>query len=72
MKFEQTISMLKGDSSIYQCNYCGLIAVQHHDSTGHKRLAGCPSCDKQSWTKQTLPISGFSKDDEMEADVETV
>ena len=68
MKFEQTISMLKGDSSIFQCNFCGLIAVQQHGSTGHKRLAGCPSCDKQSWSEQTLPVSGFSKDDETEDD----
>jgi uncharacterized paraquat-inducible protein A len=62
MRIEPTISMERGDAFVSQCNYCGLLVCVPGSATGHRRLAGCPSCDKQSWSRQSLPVGPFKKD----------
>ena len=37
------------------CTNCGLVVFGQAKPTGHRRLAGCPSCDKQSWMAVEVP-----------------
>ena len=64
MKIEPTISMMKGEGFVSQCNNCGVLVAVPGSATGHRRLAGCPSCDKQSWHRVELPVGPFKKDEE--------
>lgn len=54
-----TIAMRRGQQQIYQCAWCGLLAVQTDLAPGP--LAACPACGRgPNWWKQTLPVAGLS------------
>lgn len=66
LELEPTPAMLKDEQHIYQCAYCGMVAVVplRRDRDGFRNnLAGapCPNCDHSTWWRQELPLAGLRR-----------
>lgn len=57
LELEPTIAMRSGTQLVFQCAFCGLLAVQTNLAPG--TLGNCPACAHSTWWKQTLPVAGL-------------
>ena len=59
-----TPAMLDGRQTMWQCAWCGLVAIVPTAIDGTRRpLNGkpCPACDTPEWWHQDPPLAGWRK-----------
>lgn len=56
LELRPTVAMKNGKQLVWQCSFCGLLAIQTDIAPG--ALDRCPACDGEHWWQQKIPPQG--------------